>query len=210
MVVLALKNGDNGWRGLLIRSSYGQTIKTLLTFTSPAALTHGRHAGLCSWAVSALPSWVPEHQTGCTLPSVLSGGGAPSEATIMDPKCISEQEVQEALQGQVVPEGCPTGRLYVPLSARSSVLAWGHQSKIACHPGVHRTLSLIQQGFWWPSMTSDVRTYVVACSTCSCNKPSHRPLAGLLQPLPIPSHPGPTSQLTSLPNFLLPKVTTQF
>lgn len=97
-----------------------------------------------------------------------------------------EQEVQEALRGQSIPDGCPRGRLFVPQAARSLVLTWGHASRIACHPGVHRTLALVRQRFWWPSMAANVRTFIAACAR---SKTSHRPPAGLLQPQPIPSRP---------------------
>lgn len=43
-----------------------------------------------------------------------------------------EQEVQEALQENPAPRDC--------LLDRSSVLQWGHSSKVACHPGSLRTL----------------------------------------------------------------------
>lgn len=93
------------------------------------------------------------------------------------PRVIRSQPTlgQGALQGQSVPDGCPPGRMFVLRSARSSVLTWGHTSRLACHPGVQRTLALIQQPFWWPSMAVDVRT--------------HRPSTGLLQPFPIPPRP---------------------
>ena len=123
-------------------------------------------------------------------------GREPVEETILDPEWVLgavhwqvEREVQEALQGQTIPDGCPPGRLFVPQSARSSVLTWGHTSRIACHPGVHRTLALVQQRFWWPSMAADIRVFIAACTECARNKPSHRPPAGLLQPLPIPPRP---------------------
>ena len=54
---------------------------------------------------------------------------------------------------------------------------------------VHRTLALVQQRFWWPSMAADVRTFIAACPECARNKSTHRPPAGLLQPLPIPPCP---------------------
>ncbi len=69
------------------------------------------------------------------------------------------------------------------------MLTWGHTSRVACHPGVHHTLALVRQHFWWPSMAADVRTFVASCPECSCSKSSHRPPADLLQPLPIPPRP---------------------
>lgn len=80
------------------------------------------------------------------------------------------------------PAVCPAVRPFV--SAHM-----GAHLSIACDPGVHRTLALIQQRFWWPSMACrhDVWTFVAVCTLC--NKSSHRPSAGLLQPRPIPPRP---------------------
>ncbi|CAK6981241.1 uncharacterized protein LOC108874699, partial [Scomber scombrus] len=136
-----------------------------------------------------------------TKPDALSRQFTPEEEgtleeTILPPSCVIgaarweiEQSVQEAQQEEMVPEGCPPGQLYVPRSMRSPVLQWGHASKVACHPGIHRTLFLLRQRFWWPTMTADTREFVTACSVCARNKSSHRAPAGLLQPLPIPHRP---------------------
>ena len=77
--------------------------------------------------------------------------------TILPSSCVVgaagweiEGVVQGAQKDQPVPHGCPPKRLFVPPSARSPVLQWGHSSRISCHPGFHRTLTLIQQRFWWP------------------------------------------------------------
>lgn len=149
-----------------------------------------------------------EHQTGYTLPAV------PPQRRLW--KCVlgavhwqAKREVQEALQGPLVPDACPSGRLFIPHSARSSVLAWGHQSKIACHQGVHRTLSLIPQCFWWPSITSNVLMWLNARSAHITNHHTdpHWDSCNLYQ-----SHhvPGLTSHLILLPDSLLLKVATQF
>ncbi|KAK7907036.1 hypothetical protein WMY93_015648 [Mugilogobius chulae] len=136
-----------------------------------------------------------------TKPDALSRQFAASlerdpDETILPPSCIIgmakwevEKAVQEAQVSHPTPEGCPAGCLFVPPPVRSKVLEWGHDSKIACHPGFHRTLSFIQQRFWWPSMNSDTREYVSACSVCARNKSSHRAPAGFLRPLPIPQRP---------------------
>lgn len=71
----------------------------------------------------------------------------------------------------------------------SCVLRWGHESRVACHPGVRRSLTAIHQRFWWPSMAQDVRQFMLACSVCTQNKTSNRSPVGLLWPLPIPSRP---------------------
>ncbi|KAI3361551.1 hypothetical protein L3Q82_013699, partial [Scortum barcoo] len=81
--------------------------------------------------------------------------------------------------------------MYVPDAVRAEVLRWCHSTKLACHPGVKRTLSLGKRLFWWPTAEKDVRDYVLlACSTCARGKSTHTPPpAGLLRPLPIPGRP---------------------
>lgn len=54
-----------------------------------------------------------------------------------------EQEVQEALLNHPIPSECPQGWLFVSPDVRSAVLQWGHPSKVACHPGGHKTHCLL-------------------------------------------------------------------
>uniref|UniRef100_A0A3B3E207 Gypsy retrotransposon integrase-like protein 1 n=1 Tax=Oryzias melastigma TaxID=30732 RepID=A0A3B3E207_ORYME len=119
-----------------------------------------------------------------------------SQNTILPRTCVVgaaiwevEREVQRAQVNCPSPSECPPGLLFVPPPARSSVLQWGHCSKVACHPGIHRTISLLRQRFWWPSMASDTREFVQACSVCARGKASYHAPAGLLQPLPVPHRP---------------------
>lgn len=116
--------------------------------------------------------------------------------TILHPSCFLgaalwdvEQEVQDALQVHPSPDNVPNGCLFVPTHLRSRVLQWVHSSKIACHPGTHRTLELLRQRFWWPSVSTDTREFVAACSLCARGKASHQPPAGPLHPLPVPHRP---------------------
>ncbi len=100
-----------------------------------------------------------------------------------------ESKVRTALQGVTPPPGCPPSRLFVPENLRSDVIRWGHCSKVACHPGVSRTIFLVKQRFWWQSMARDIQLFALACSVCAISKTSNRPPAGLLQPLSVPSRP---------------------
>ena len=100
-----------------------------------------------------------------------------------------EEEVMAALRTQPGPDNGPPGRLFVPESLRSAVLQWSHASKIACHPGVARTMALLRRRFWWPAMGEDTRRFVAACPVCAQNKSTNRPSSGLLHPLPIPRRP---------------------
>lgn len=87
------------------------------------------------------------------------------------------------------PSSCPTNRLYVPEPLRPRVLDWCHSSQLACHPGIHRTLFLVQQRFWWPTLHRDVKEFMSACSVCAQAKSSKQPPSGFLRPLPIPRRP---------------------
>uniref|UniRef100_A0A674MXQ5 Gypsy retrotransposon integrase-like protein 1 n=1 Tax=Takifugu rubripes TaxID=31033 RepID=A0A674MXQ5_TAKRU len=100
-----------------------------------------------------------------------------------------EERVREAQQSAPDPGGCPPNRLFVPVAVRSEVLHWAHSSRLTCHPGVNRSLHFLRQRFWWPSMARDTKDYIAACPVCSRGKASHRPPAGLLQPLEIPRRP---------------------
>ncbi len=97
--------------------------------------------------------------------------------------------IEDALRSQPDPGNGPPGKRFVPDAVRSQVLQWAHCSPFSCHPGMNRTLQLLRRHFWWPSMQADSKESVAACQTCARGKRSHRPPAGLLHPLPVPSRP---------------------
>ncbi|KAI3353355.1 hypothetical protein L3Q82_019890 [Scortum barcoo] len=100
-----------------------------------------------------------------------------------------ENAVLRAQQQQPDPGQGPPGRLFVPGAVRSQVLQWAHSSKLSCHPGINRTISLIKRHFWWRNMEADIRGFVQACTVCARGKSSHQPPSGLLQPLSVPGRP---------------------
>jgi hypothetical protein len=50
-------------------------------------------------------------------------------------------------------------------------------------------LALVKRNYWWPGLTSYVKNYVHSCDTCAHAKSARKKYDGLLQPLPVPSHP---------------------
>ncbi|KAK3511092.1 hypothetical protein QTP70_030283 [Hemibagrus guttatus] len=85
------------------------------------------------------------------------------------------------------PPECPPGLQFVPRSHRTFLVHSTHVSLGTGHPGIQRTLSLLQQRFWWPRMAADVKRYVQGCRECAMSKsPCHLP-AGKLLPLPVPT-----------------------
>uniref|UniRef100_A0A8C1RXQ5 Gypsy retrotransposon integrase-like protein 1 n=1 Tax=Cyprinus carpio TaxID=7962 RepID=A0A8C1RXQ5_CYPCA len=57
------------------------------------------------------------------------------------------------------------------------------------NPGRRRTLSLLKQRYWWPSMSRDVSRYVQGCSVCAVADTPGKLPEGKLVPLPIPERP---------------------
>ncbi|KAF7649550.1 hypothetical protein LDENG_00139470 [Lucifuga dentata] len=99
-----------------------------------------------------------------------------------------EEKVKSALEDQPGLSTCPSDRLFVPSLLRPEVLQWAHASRLSCHPGIQRTISVLRRRFWWSTLEEDTREFVNACPVCCQHKPSHAP-EGLLQPLPVPHHP---------------------
>ena len=81
-------------------------------------------------------------------------------------------------------------RIYVPdPECRMLVLRFLHDSPVAGHPGIHRTLELVKRTFWWPKMHEFVKDYVLSCDVCTSSKKSKHKPYGLLKPLSIPTRP---------------------
>ena len=94
--------------------------------------------------------------------------------------------------------------LYVPLfgSLRKKIIKECHDSKWAGHPGVRRTIALVEETYYWPRMEEDIEAYVKTCLVCQQDKVEQQAPAGLLEPLPIPSCPWESismDYITSLP-----------
>ena len=81
-------------------------------------------------------------------------------------------------------------RTYIPNGpSRLQVLQHCHDSPLAGHFGVLKTLELVTRNYWWPQVRQFVIDYVSTCDVCCRSKiPRHRPY-GLLRPLPIPNGP---------------------
>ena len=58
-----------------------------------------------------------------------------------------------------------------------------HAGPYVGHLGYHKTLKKLQQNFYWPDHTVDVRDYVLGCEVCQSEMSVHKVPARLLQPL---------------------------
>ena len=61
-----------------------------------------------------------------------------------------------------------------------------HSVPYSGYLGFHKTLKKIQQNFYWPDHTVEIRDFVLSCEVCQAEKSVHRLPAGLLQPLQLP------------------------
>ncbi|GBG78754.1 hypothetical protein CBR_g27978 [Chara braunii] len=73
---------------------------------------------------------------------------------------------------------------------RTRLLGEYHDSRLAVHFGVNRTIARLRQRFRWPDLITDVTRYCDYCEVCRCSKPRNRNPYGELSPMPIPREPG--------------------
>lgn len=61
-------------------------------------------------------------------------------------------------------------RIVVPKNCINDILAECHDSPLAAHGGVLKTLERVKQSYYWPRMHIDIRKYVRSCETCRAGK----------------------------------------
>lgn len=98
-------------------------------------------------------------------------------------------EISQANARTPPPTECPPTKTYVPENLRATLLELLHASPSSGHPGISRTIHLVQNQFWWPSLPADAQEFVRSCAVCNTSKSSHQLPAGLLLPLPTPQRP---------------------
>lgn len=93
-------------------------------------------------------------------------------------------------------------RLWVPIALQREIMESEHDTRIAGHMGMDKTMELVTRNFWWPNLEDTVREYVRGCLECQRNKiPRHAP-HGLLQPMELhykPWHTIAMDFITDLP-----------
>jgi hypothetical protein len=67
------------------------------------------------------------------------------------------------------------------------VIREAHDTPVGAHFGIDKTLWRVEQTFYWPGMSTDVRDYVRSCDLCQRSKPTGGRTRGLLQPLQVPT-----------------------
>ncbi|KAK3097999.1 hypothetical protein FSP39_015198 [Pinctada imbricata] len=67
------------------------------------------------------------------------------------------------------PEGT-RNLLIVPETLQRELLKVAHDSPLAGHPGIKRTLQRLRLNFYWFNMTDTVSTYIASCAACATSK----------------------------------------
>ncbi|GBG64137.1 hypothetical protein CBR_g40584 [Chara braunii] len=73
---------------------------------------------------------------------------------------------------------------------RTRLLGEYHDSRLAGHFGVNRTIARLRQRFRWPDLITDVTRYCDSCKVRRRSKPRNLNPYGELHPMPIPREPG--------------------
>jgi hypothetical protein len=73
------------------------------------------------------------------------------------------------------------------LELRQLILDEAHNTRFSIHPGSNKMYQDLRQRFWWTKIKNKIAKYVARYDTCRRVKVVHLKLAGMLQPLPIPS-----------------------
>jgi len=76
-------------------------------------------------------------------------------------------------------------QVVVPGCLREQVMAVGHDSILAGHMGIHKTLSRVQLAFYWPGMDGDIKRYCRSCDVCQRTIPKGKVIKVPLGTMPI-------------------------
>ncbi|KAG1952342.1 retrotransposable element [Pimephales promelas] len=100
-----------------------------------------------------------------------------------------ETELEQANAQTEAPLAFPPHKVFVPEILRNRVLEHVHAVPRSGHPGITATIQLLQNRYWWPTLTQNTTRFIHRCQVCNTQKSSRLLPAGLLQPLPIPQRP---------------------
>ena len=93
-------------------------------------------------------------------------------------------------------------RLCVPEAMKLSVISDAHNVITeAAHGGYAKTYNRIASTYYWPKMSRDVKRYTDTCDICQKSKPRRHAPVGMLQPIPIPSHPFEVVSMDFIPEL---------
>jgi hypothetical protein len=69
------------------------------------------------------------------------------------------------------------------IKAKRYIIQSHHDPPVHGHPGISKTIQLIERLYWWPKMREDITEYVKGCAECQHHKVNNRPTKVPLQPI---------------------------
>ena len=66
-----------------------------------------------------------------------------------------------------------------------------HDPPVYGHPGISKTMQLVERDYWWPKMKLDIMDYVKGCTECQRHKVNNQPTRAALNPI----YPKPKAML---------------
>jgi hypothetical protein len=69
------------------------------------------------------------------------------------------------------------------LLGKCKIIQVHHDPPVHGHPGINRTIQIVECNYWWPQIHNDVTEYIHRCAECQCHKVNNRPTKALLRPI---------------------------
>ena len=69
------------------------------------------------------------------------------------------------------------------IEERRTIIKNKHDLPVHGHPGISKTVQIIERTHWWPQMKQDIVDYVKGCADCQRMKVNNRPTKAPLQPI---------------------------
>lgn len=81
-------------------------------------------------------------------------------------------------------------QIVIPQNYRIKLISVAHDVTMSGHRGIEKTLSKLQQHFFWPKQKTDVKKFVKSCHECQiAGKAGHHPKKAPLIPVPVLGEP---------------------
>ena len=93
----------------------------------------------------------------------------------VDPHCLKKVDGRWTKDRRLVITG--------PMGERRHIIQSLHDPPAYGHPGISRTVELVERSYWWPGLRRDVAEYVRGCGECQRHKVNNRPTKAPLQPI---------------------------
>jgi hypothetical protein len=124
-----------------------------------------------SWVAELKESYSHDQETNALLLALQHGNSAPKGYSLQQRLILKK------------------GRLWIVKDSpfQLKLLDYIHSNPTAGHSGYHKTVQRAKVDFYWRGMRKDIKKLVKECEVCQVNKHETIHLAGLLQPLPIPT-----------------------